>query len=56
MSLIVFLLILILIIGVVFSIAYYTPWPAPLSWMRWVLPLIALIVVLVVLLQKLGVA
>ena len=40
----------------VFAIAYYTPWPPPVVFLRWLLPVLALLVVLVLVLQKLGVA
>lgn len=56
MSLLIFLIFVLVAVGIVCAIAYYIPWPPPIGWLRWVIPCIALLVALVVIAQKMGVA
>ena len=56
MSLLVFAIFVLIVVGIVAAIAYYIPWPPPLVWMRWAIPVLALLVALVILAQKMGVA
>jgi len=56
MSLLIFALIVLLIVSIVCAIAYYIPFPPPLAWLKWAIPCVALIVALIVLLQRLGYA
>jgi len=50
-----FIVLVIIAICIVFALAYYIPWPPPIAFMRWLLPVLALLVLLVLVLQKLGV-
>jgi hypothetical protein len=56
MSLLVFCLIVLVVVGIVCAIAYQIPFPPPMSWLRWVIPCIALLIALVLILQKAGLA
>jgi hypothetical protein len=56
MSLLVFAVFLLIVIGIVCAIAYYIPWPPPLAWMRWAIPVLALLIALVLIVQKMGLA
>ena len=50
-----FIVLVVVAVCLVFAIAYYVPWSPPIAFMRWLLPVIALVVVLVLVLQRLGV-
>jgi hypothetical protein len=50
-----FTILVVIAVCIVFALAWYIPWPPPIAFMRWLLPVIALLVVLVLVLQKLGV-
>jgi hypothetical protein len=54
MDLLIFALVVLLIVGVVSAIAYQIPFPPPLGWMRWAIPVLALIVALILLLERVG--
>jgi hypothetical protein len=54
MGLLVFALIVLVVVGIVCAIAYQIPWPPTLTWARWAIPCIALVIALVVILQRLG--
>jgi hypothetical protein len=56
MSLLVFCLVVLLVVGIVCAIAYQIPFPPPLGWLRWVIPCVALLIALVLILQKSGLA
>lgn len=56
MSLLIFSLVVLLVVGIVCAIAYYIPFPPPLSWLKWVIPCVALLVALVLIVQKAGIA
>jgi hypothetical protein len=55
MSTLVFLIVVLVIVGIVCAIAYNIPFPPPVAWLRWAIPCIALVIALLVILQKLGV-
>jgi len=54
MSLLMFCLVLLIVVGIVCAIAYYIPFPPPLAWLRWAIPCIALLIALILIVQKLG--
>src|SRR5579864_4179783 len=54
MDLLVFLIIVLACVGIVCAIAYQIPFPPPVSWLRWVIPCLALLVGLVVILGRIG--
>jgi hypothetical protein len=54
MDLLVFAIVVLIAVGIVAAIAYYIPWPPPLAWAKWAIPAIALVVALVVILERLG--
>jgi hypothetical protein len=56
MSLLVFAILCIAIVGVAVGIAYYIPAVPPFAWLKWAIPVVALLVVLVLIVQRLGVA
>lgn len=54
MSLLIFALIVLIIVGIVCAIAYYIPFPPPLMWLKWVIPCVVLLIAVVVILEKMG--
>ena len=54
MSLLVFALFVLIVVGVICAIAYYIPFPPPLAWLKWAIPCVALLIAVVVLMQKAG--
>ena len=56
MSLLVFALVALVVAAVVCAIAYQIPWPAPMGFMRWLIPTVALLIALVLIVQRLGLA
>ena len=56
MSLLIFAIVVLIIVGIICAIAYAIPFPPPVAWLRWVIPCVALLVALIVLLPRLGVA
>jgi hypothetical protein len=56
MSLLIFALFVLIVVGVICAIAYYIPFPPPLAWLKWVIPCVALLIALVILAQKMGLA
>jgi hypothetical protein len=56
MSLLIFCLFVLIVVGVVCAIAYYIPFPPPLAWLKWVIPCVALLVALVIIAQHAGLA
>ena len=56
MSLLIFCIVVLIVVGIVCGIAYYIPFPPPLAWLRWVIPLLALLVALVLIVQHMGLA
>ena len=56
MSLLVFALFILIVVGIVCAIAYYIPFPPPLAWLKWAIPCVALLIAVVVIMQRMGVA
>jgi hypothetical protein len=54
MSLLIFAVIVLVVVGIVCAIAYQIPFPPPVAWLRWVIPCVALLIALVVILQRMG--
>lgn len=54
MGLLVFSLIVLIIVGIICAIAYAIPFP-PLAWLKWAIPCVALLIALIVIVQRLGV-
>jgi hypothetical protein len=54
MSLLIFALAVLIVVGIVTAIAYYIPFPPPLAWAKWAIPVIALLIGLVAILQRMG--
>ena len=55
-SLLVFFLFILVIVGIAVAIAYYIPVSPPFAWLKWAIPVAALIIALVLIVQKMGVA
>jgi hypothetical protein len=55
MSLLVFCIVVLIVVGIVCAIAYSIPFPPPLGWLRWVIPCVALLVALLLIIPRLGV-
>lgn len=53
MELLIYALCVLIVVSIVCAIAYYVPFPPPLAWLRWAVPAIALLIALVVILQRL---
>ena len=56
MSLLIFAVVVLIVVGIVCAIAYSIPFPPPVGWLRWVIPCVALPVGLVLIVQKAGIA
>ena len=56
MSLLLFALITLIVVGAICAVVYQIPWPVSLVWLRWAIPLVALVIALVLILQRLGIA
>ena len=56
MDLLIFCIAVLIVVGIVAAIAYYIPFPPPLFWLKWALPCIALVVALIVILHRMGLA
>ena len=54
MSLLIFALIVLVVVGIVCAVAYQIPFPPGMVWLRWVIPCVALLIALVVILQRMG--
>jgi len=50
----VFSILVLIVVGVVCAIAYQIPFPPPVAWLRWAIPVLALLVALVLIVQRLG--
>ncbi len=55
MALLLFAIGALIVVGIVAAIVYYIPFPVPLVWLKWVIPLVALVIALVLIAQKAGV-
>ena len=56
MSLLLFCVVVLIVVGIISAIAYQVPWPPPMSWLRWVIPTVALLIALIIIVQRLGIA
>jgi hypothetical protein len=56
MGLLLYVLVVLIFVGIIAAIAYYIPFPPPLSWLKWVIPLIALLIAIFLIVPKLGIA
>jgi hypothetical protein len=54
MSLLVFALAALIVVGIVTAIAYQIPFPPPLAWAKWAIPVVALLIALVAIMQRMG--
>jgi hypothetical protein len=54
MALLIFCIVVLIVVGIVCAIAYQIPFPAPLGWLRWVIPCVTLLIALIVILGRLG--
>jgi hypothetical protein len=52
----IFCIFVLIVVGIVCAIAYYIPFPPPMAWLKWAIPCLALLVALVLIAQKMGVA
>ena len=50
----VFAVLVLVVVGIICAIAYQIPFPPGLLWMKWAIPVIALLVALLVILQRMG--
>ena len=55
MSVLFFSLVVLIVVGIVCAIAYRIPFPPGLEWARWAIPVVALLIALVLIVQRLGV-
>jgi hypothetical protein len=56
MSLLMFAILCVVIVGIAIGIAYYIPAQPPFAWLKWAIPIVALLVVLVLVVQRMGLA
>lgn len=56
MQLLIFCLVILIVVGIICAIVYNIPFPLPVVWLRWVIPCVALLIALVLIVQKMGVA
>jgi hypothetical protein len=54
MNLLIFIIVVFVVIGILFAIMNYIPLPAPLAWMKWAVPVVALLFALILILQRSG--
>ena len=54
MGLLIFALVVLIVVGIICAIAYNIPFPPPVAWLKWAIPCIALVIALVVILQRMG--
>jgi hypothetical protein len=54
MPVLMFALVVLIVVGIVSAIAYYIPFPPPLAWAKWALPAVALLIGLIMILQRMG--
>jgi hypothetical protein len=55
MSLLVFAIVVLIVVGIVCAIAYQIPFPPGLTWAKWAIPVAALVIGLVLILQRMPV-
>ena len=56
MSLLVFALVVLVVAAVVCAIIYQIPLPPPMAFLRWLVPVVVLLIALVLIVQRLGLA
>ena len=56
MSLLVFCVVVLVVVAIVCAVCYQVPWPPPMGFMRWVIPVVALLIAVVLIVQKMGLA
>jgi hypothetical protein len=56
MSLLMFAIVVLIVVGIIVAICQYIPFPPPMSWLRWAIPVIALLIALILLIQRAGLA
>jgi hypothetical protein len=54
MGLLIFAIIVLIVVGIVCAIAYSIPFPPPVAWLKWAIPCVALLIALVLILQRMG--
>ena len=54
MPLLIFAIIVLIVVSIICAIAYNIPFPAPVAWLRWVIPCVALLFALLLILPRLG--
>jgi hypothetical protein len=54
MNVLLYILVVLLFVGIIGAIAYYIPFPPPLAWLKWVIPLLALLVAIFLIVPKLN--
>lgn len=54
MELIIWSVLILVVVGIVYAIANTIPFPAPVAWLRWALPAVALLIALVIILDRLA--
>lgn len=55
MALLVFCIVVLIVVAIICAIAYQIPFPPTLAWLKWVIPCVALLVALLVIVQRMGV-
>ncbi len=54
MSLLIFAIVILIVVGIVCAIAYTIPFPPPVAWLKWVIPCVALLIALLLIVQRMG--
>jgi hypothetical protein len=54
MGLLIFCIGVLIVVGIVCAIAYQIPWPPALAWCRWAVPCAALLIALVLIVQRMA--
>ncbi len=52
MDLLIFAIFVLIVVGIVCAIVYNIPFPPPVAWLRWAIPCVALLIALVVLMER----
>jgi len=54
MSILVFAIVVLILVGLVCAVATYIPFPPPVAWLRWVICVLAVVVAILLIAQKAG--
>lgn len=54
MALLIFAIVVLIVVGIVCAIAYSIPFPPPVAWLKWAIPCVALLVALLLIVQRMG--